>query len=150
MTHEEYMQQAIGLAQQAANAGEVPVGAIVVKNGAVIGQGSNSPVANHDPSAHAEIVALKNAGNFLENYRLVGCDLYVTLEPCAMCIGAILHARIANLYFGAHDPKTGACGSAINLINEPKLNHHTHCHSGILADQCGQLLSNFFRARRKK
>lgn len=149
MTHEDYMQKAIDLAKQAATNGEVPVGAIVVKEGTIIGTGSNAPIANHDPTAHAEILALRAASNTIQNYRLIGCDLYVTLEPCAMCIGAILHARIANVYYGANDPKTGACGSVINLLDQPQINHHTHCHSGILEEPCSQLLRDFFRERRK-
>ena len=120
-----FMKQALLLAAQAALQGEVPVGAIVVKNGLIIGQGSNSPIGKHDPTAHAEVMAMRNAAEYLGNYRLVDCTLYVTLEPCAMCAGAIQHARIARLVYGASDPKTGACGSVINLMAEPKLNHHT-------------------------
>lgn len=150
MTQDDYMQVAIDLAKLAAQNEEVPVGAIVVKDNQIIGRGSNQPIMQHDPSAHAEMVALRDAGQSLKNYRLVGCDLYVTLEPCAMCLGAIIHARIANVYYGASDPKTGACGSAINLLTESKLNHHTQAHGGIMADTCGQLLSDFFSARRAK
>jgi tRNA(adenine34) deaminase len=146
----EYMQIALQLAQEAAAAGEVPVGAIVVKNGEIIGRGYNAPITTHDPSAHAEIRAMRDAANHLGNYRLVDCTLYVTLEPCAMCSGAIQHARIAKVIYGASDPKTGACGSVINLMAEPKLNHHTEVAGGILAQECGALLSNFFSARRKK
>jgi tRNA(adenine34) deaminase len=142
------MHQALQLAQQAAAAGEVPVGAIVVKDGQIIGRGSNAPIGLHDPSAHAEILAMRAAAQHLGNYRLVGCTLYVTLEPCAMCTGAIQHARIARLVFGASDPKTGACGSVINLMNESKLNHHTSITSGILAAACGEQLSQFFAQRR--
>lgn len=145
-----FMQQALSLAELAAQNGEVPVGAIVVKDGVVIGQGSNAPIAKHDPSAHAEIVAMRSAAENIGNYRLVDCTLYVTLEPCAMCTGAIQHARIARLVFGASDPKTGACGSVINLMAEPKLNYHTKVESGILAENCGQLLKHFFASRRKK
>ena len=144
------MQIALGLAQQAAIAGEVPVGAIVVKNGEIIGRGSNAPITTHDPTAHAEIRAMRDAAKFLGNYRLVGCTLYVTLEPCAMCSGAIQHARIAKVIYGASDPKTGACGSVVNLMAEPKLNHHTEIEGGILATECGELLSSFFAARRRK
>jgi len=144
------MQIALDLAQQAAAAGEVPVGAIVVKDGAIIGRGSNAPITTHDPTAHAEIRAMRDAAQHIGNYRLVGCTLYVTLEPCAMCSGAIQHARIAKLVYGASDPKTGACGSVINLMAEPKLNHHTEMSGGVLAAECGTLLSNFFSARRKK
>lgn len=145
-----FMQQALALAQLAAQNGEVPVGAIVVKDGVVIGQGSNAPIAKHDPSAHAEIIAMRSAAENIGNYRLVDCTLYVTLEPCAMCAGAIQHARIARLVFGASDPKTGACGSVINLMAEPKLNFHTKVEGGILAENCGQLLKHFFANRRKK
>jgi tRNA(adenine34) deaminase len=144
-----YMQLALALAQEAATAGEVPVGAIVVKDGVVIGRGGNSPIDTHDPTAHAEIVALRDAAKNLGNYRLVGCSLYVTLEPCAMCTGAIQHARIARLVYGANDPKTGACGSVVNLMAEPKLNHHTEVVSGILYAKCGAMLSEFFSNRRK-
>lgn len=149
MTDIEYMQIALQLAQEAAAAGEVPVGAIVVKNGEIIGRGYNAPISTHDPSAHAEIRAMRDAAEHLGNYRLVDCTLYVTLEPCAMCSGAIQHARIAKVIFGANDPKTGACGSVINLMAEPKLNHHTQTTGGVLAEQCGKLLSDFFAARRK-
>lgn len=145
-----YMQVAFDLAQQAAIAGEVPVGAIVVKNGEIIGRGSNAPITTHDPTAHAEIRAMRDAAQTLGNYRLVGCTLYVTLEPCAMCAGAIQHARIAKLVYGASDPKTGACGSVVNLMAEPKLNHHADIAGGVLAAECGALLSSFFSARRKK
>lgn len=143
-----YMQQALELAKQAATLGEVPVGAIVVKDNVVIGRGNNSPIGLHDPSAHAEIIAMRQAAAYLGNYRLVGCTLYVTLEPCAMCSGAMQHARIEKLVFGASDPKTGACGSVINLMAEPKLNHHTQVIGGVLAIECGAVLSEFFRQRR--
>ena len=148
-TDEGFMREALRLAQEAALAGEVPVGAVVVKDGAVIGRGSNTPIACHDPSAHAEIRALRDAASTLGNYRLVGCTLYVTLEPCAMCAGAIQHARIARLVFGAHDYKTGACGSVIDLMAEPRLNHHTTMESGLLADECSAALTQFFAARRQ-
>ena len=128
--------------------GEVPVGAVVVRDGVVVGRGGNSPLAANDPTAHAEIRALREAGRALGNYRLAGCDLYVTLEPCAMCAGAIIHARIRRLVFGAFDPKTGACGSVVDLFAEPRLNHHTTVEGGIAADRCGALLSAFFAARR--
>jgi tRNA(adenine34) deaminase len=147
---EIYMRFAIELAQQAATAGEVPVGAIVVKDGVVIGRGGNSPIDTHDPTAHAEIAALRDAAKNLGNYRLAECSLYVTLEPCAMCTGAIQHARIARLIYGASDPKTGACGSVVNLMAEARLNHHTEVFSGILAQECGELLSDFFKQRRLK
>lgn len=144
------MQAARALAEAAANAGEVPVGAVVVKDGVIIGRGSNQPIGLHDPSAHAEILALRDAAKHLSNYRLVGCTLYVTLEPCAMCCGAIQHARIARLVFGAHDPKTGACGSVVNLMQEPTLNHHTEVSSGLQATECSHALSAFFAERRKQ
>ncbi len=150
MTDIEFMQIALDLAQQAAAAGEVPVGAIVVKDGEIIGRGSNAPITTHDPTAHAEIRAMRDAARHLGNYRLVGCTLYVTLEPCAMCSGAIQHARIARLVYGASDPKTGACGSVVNLMAEPKLNHHTEISGGLLATECAALLSSFFSVRRKK
>jgi tRNA(adenine34) deaminase len=144
-----FMQTALALAYQAAENGEVPVGAIVVKNGEIIGRGFNQPIGNHDPTAHAEIQAMREAAQHLGNYRLVDCTLYVTLEPCAMCTGAILHARIARLVFGAADPKTGACGSIVNLMTEDKLNHHCQVTSGVLAEECGKCLSDFFKSRRK-
>ena len=144
----EFMQLALDLATQAALNGEVPVGAIVVKDGVVIGRGSNAPVGLHDPTAHAEIIAMREAATYLGNYRLVDCTLYVTLEPCAMCSGAIQHARIARLVYGASDPKTGACGSVVNLMSEPKLNHHTEVLGGVLAEQCGAVLTAFFKQRR--
>lgn len=149
LNDEDYMRLALGLAQEAALAGEVPVGAIVVKDGVIIGRGSNAPIAGHDPTAHAEIRAMRDAARNLGNYRLVGCTLYVTLEPCAMCAGAIQHARIARLVFGAHDNKTGACGSVINLMDEPRLNHHTSVESGLLAEDCSSTLSRFFQHRRQ-
>jgi tRNA(adenine34) deaminase len=144
----EFMQQALALASSAANNGEVPVGAIVVKDGQVIGRGGNAPIGLHDPTAHAEIEALRQAATHLGNYRLVDCTLYVTLEPCAMCAGAIQHARIAKLVYGASDPKTGACGSVINLMAEPKLNHHCEVVGGVMAVECGTILSAFFKQRR--
>lgn len=144
-----YMEAALQLAHEAALAGEVPVGAIVVKDGVIIGRGSNAPIGMHDPSAHAEIRAMRDAAQHLGNYRLVGCTLFVTLEPCAMCAGAMQHARIAKLVYGASDPKTGACGSVVNLMAETKLNHHTEVKSGVLGQECGSVLTSFFVARRK-
>ncbi len=149
-TDTDFMQRALELARIAADAGEVPVGAIVVKDGVIIGRGSNAPISTSDPTAHAEIRAMRDAATHLGNYRLVDCTLYVTLEPCAMCTGAIQHARIARLVYGASDPKTGACGSVVNLMAEPKLNHHTEITKGMLAQECGAMLSAFFAARRKK
>jgi tRNA(adenine34) deaminase len=143
------MREALTLAGQAARQGEVPVGALVVDAGRVVGRGFNAPISAADPSAHAEIRALREAAQSLGNYRLAGCTLYVTLEPCAMCAGAIMHARIARLVFGANDPKTGACGSVVDLFGEPRLNHHTEVKGGVLAVEAGRILSDFFAARRK-
>ena len=143
-----YMRAALELARQAEAAGEVPVGAVVVKEGVIIGRGFNAPISRHDPSAHAEMLALREAAQHLGNYRLVGCELFVTLEPCVMCAGAIMHARIARLVYGACDYKTGACGGVLNIFAEPRLNHHAEVSGGVLAEECGLLLSNFFAARR--
>jgi tRNA(adenine34) deaminase len=143
-----FMREAISLAHEAGAAGEVPVGAIVVKDGIIIGRGYNSPIANHDPTAHAEIRALRDAAEKIGNYRLPDCELYVTLEPCAMCVGAIMHARIAHVVFGASDPKTGAAGSVVNFFAETKLNHHAEVTGGVMADECAALLKEFFAARR--
>jgi tRNA(adenine34) deaminase len=145
---EIFMRAALDLALQAAQAGEVPVGAVVVKHGQIIGRGSNAPISRHDPSAHAEISALRDAAQHLGNYRLVDCELFVTLEPCVMCVGAMFHARISRVVFGARDPKTGAAGSVFNLFNETRLNHHARIHGGVLAEECGKVLSDFFAARR--
>jgi tRNA(adenine34) deaminase len=145
---EVFMRVALDLARQAALAGEVPVGAVVVKDGQIIGRGSNAPISRHDPSAHAEMMALRDAAQRVGNYRLVGCELFVTLEPCVMCVGAMFHARIARVVFGAHDPKTGAAGSVFNLFAETRLNHHARTHGGVLAEECGKVLSDFFAARR--
>jgi tRNA(adenine34) deaminase len=150
MTDADFMQAALVLAAQAAAAGEVPVGAVVVKDGEIVGRGSNAPIGLHDPTAHAEIQAMRDAAQRLGNYRLVGCTLYVTLEPCAMCSGAIQHARIARLVYGASDPKTGACGSVVDLMSETRLNHHTEVSGGLMAEACGAVLSAFFAGRRKK
>jgi len=144
------MRQALLLARQAWEEGEVPVGAIVVKDGAVIGRGFNAPISRHDPSAHAEIQALRDAANHLGNYRLADCSLYVTIEPCAMCAGAIMHARIARVVYGAADAKTGVCGSVVDLFSEKKLNHHATVVPGVLAQACGDMMSQFFAERRKK
>jgi len=145
---EAFMAQALILARAARERGEVPVGAVVVRAGVVVGRGGNAPIAASDPTAHAEITALREAGQAAGNYRLPGCSLYVTIEPCAMCAGAILHARIARLVFGARDPKTGACGSVVDLFADPRLNHHATVLGGVLADECGKLLADFFAARR--
>jgi tRNA(adenine34) deaminase len=143
------MGEALALARAAGARGEVPVGAVVVRDGQVIGRGGNAPIGEHDPTAHAEIAALREAARAVRNYRLPGCELFVTLEPCAMCAGAILHARVARLVFGASDPKTGACGSVIDLFAQRGLNHHATVTRGVHADACGQLLSEFFLARRR-
>ena len=150
MSDDEFMREALQLADTARSAGEVPVGAVVVHDGRIVGRGFNAPISGHDPTAHAEIQALRNAASALGNYRLTDCSLYVTLEPCLMCSGAIMHARIARLVFGASDPKTGACGSVINAFAEQRLNHHTTVQGGVLADECGSLLSAFFRERRQR
>lgn len=142
------MRHALELAGQAQQAGEVPVGAVVVKDGEIIGRGFNAPISRHDPSAHAEMLALRDAAQNIGNYRLVGCELFVTLEPCLMCAGAIMHARLARLVYGASDPKTGACGSVMNVFAEQRLNHHAEVVIGVLADECGLMLSNFFALRR--
>lgn len=143
-----FMREALALASAAAALGEVPVGAVVVKDGEIVGRGSNRPIGASDPTAHAEIVALREAAAALGNYRLPGCELFVTLEPCAMCVGAMLHARLARVVFGAPDPKTGACGSAIDLASAATINHQTAFVGGILADECGALLKQFFAKRR--
>ena len=149
MTNDEFfMQAALELAREGAAAGEVPVGAIVVQNGAIIGRGYNQPISRSDPTAHAEIVAMRDAAARIGNYRLPGCEIFVTLEPCAMCAGAIIHARLARLVFGAADPKTGACGSVINLFAEERLNHHTLVEGGIQAEDAAALLQHFFAQRR--
>jgi len=143
------MAEALSLARAADARGEVPVGAIVVCDDRIVGRGGNAPIEACDPTAHAEIAALREAAATLRNYRLPGCALYVTLEPCAMCVGAVLHARIARLVYGARDPKTGACGSVIDLPGETRLNHHTRVTGGIAAGACGTLLTQFFAARRQ-
>jgi tRNA(adenine34) deaminase len=146
---QNFMLQALTQAQHAASLGEVPVGAIVVKDGVVIARGYNQPIGRHDPTAHAEIVALRAAAAVLGNYRLPGCELYVTLEPCVMCAGAMLHARLARVVFGANDPKTGACGSVLNLFDQEQLNHQTTITGGVLEHECATLLRSFFAERRK-
>jgi tRNA(adenine34) deaminase len=143
-----FMQAALAQAREAAAAGEVPVGAVVVHRGRIVATGRNAPLAQHDPTAHAEIVALRAAAEALRNYRLDGCELFVTLEPCAMCSGAMLHARLRRVVFGAPDPKTGAAGSAMNLFSSARLNHQTQVQGGLMAEECGALLSAFFRQRR--
>lgn len=142
------MRAALLQAERARALGEVPVGAVVMLDGVIIGAGCNQPISAHDPSAHAEIIALRDAATRLGNYRLPGATLYVTLEPCAMCAGAIMHARIGRVVYGARDPKTGVAGSVLDLFAEPRLNHHAEVLGGVLADECGAMLSTFFAARR--
>ncbi len=146
----EAMRVALSEARKAAEAGEVPIGAVVVHDGAIIAHGQNSVIRTSDPTAHAEIVAMRHAAAILGNYRLNGCTLYVTLEPCAMCAGAMTHARIDRLVYGTPDPKAGACGSVLSVLNHPQLNHQIQVAQGILADQCGDMLRIFFRDRRVK
>ena len=144
-----YLRAAMEQAGAAEADGEVPVGAVVVRDGEIIAMGRNRVITDSDPTAHAEIVALRAAGTVLGNYRLEGCDLYCTLEPCAMCAGAILHARIRRLVYAASDPKAGACGSVLSVMNHPQLNHKVEVTSGLLAEECGALLTTFFRSRRQ-
>ena len=148
MDGEAFMREALALAAEAARAGEVPVGAVVVKDGRIIGRGYNRPISSRDPTAHAEIVALREAAAAERNYRLPGCELYVTLEPCAMCVGAMVHARIGRIVYGAADPKTGACGSVVDLPSLATFNHHGRFEGGLLADECGRILREFFAERR--
>ncbi len=143
------MRHALRLAQRAESAGEVPVGAVLVKNDQCIAEGWNSPIVNHDPTAHAEIVALREAGKKIRNYRLVDTTLYVTLEPCVMCMGAIVHARVNRLVFGAFDPKRGAVDSVLTLADAKFLNHSVSWQGGVLADECSEVLKSFFQARRQ-
>lgn len=151
MNDEFYMREAMSLAAAAECLGEVPVGAVVVDaEGEIIGRGFNTPIGEDDPTAHAEIAAIRAAARALGNYRLPGCTLYVTLEPCAMCAGAIMHSRIQRVVYGAKDPKTGVHGSVVDLFAVERLNHHATVEGGVLASECGQLLSGFFAARRRK
>lgn len=151
MTEDEhFMREALAQARVAGSCDEVPVGAIVVYEGEIIGRGFNQPIRGHDPTAHAEVMALREAAAKLGNYRMPGAALYVTLEPCAMCAGAIMHARIARVVFGARDPKTGAAGSVIDLFQQRQLNHHAEVVPGVLAEECGSMLSAFFAARRAR
>jgi len=142
------MQAALAEARLAAEAGEVPIGAVIVREGAILARGQNRVLRDVDPTAHAEIIALRAAAQVQGNYRLTGCTLYVTLEPCAMCAGAMIHARLDKLVFAATDPKAGACGSVLSVLNHPKLNHQMWADRGILADESAELLRNFFRDRR--
>jgi len=144
----QFMMQALEQAKLAAQAGEVPVGAVLVHDGVVISKAFNRPIGTHDPSAHAEMLALRSAAGALKNYRLPGSTLYVTLEPCAMCAGAILHARVDRVVYGARDPKTGAAGSVVDIFSINQLNHQTTVDGGILESECGQVLRDFFRERR--
>jgi len=144
------MRVALSEARKAWDKGEVPVGAVVVKDGEIIGRGFNQPISSHDPSAHAEIVALRDAAKNLRNYRLVDCTLYVTFEPCTMCAGAIFHARVSRVVYGATEYKTGAAGSIVDLFSEPRLNFHAQIEGGLLAEECGRLVSDFFAERRSR
>jgi tRNA(adenine34) deaminase len=149
MNDTEFMREALQLAAQAASAGEVPVGAVVVRDGRIIGRGSNRPITSSDPTAHAEIVALREAASAEGNYRLTGCELYVTLEPCAMCVGAMVHARIGRIVYGTKDPKTGACGSIVDLPALASWNHHGRFEGGVLAEESAAILRSFFAERRR-
>jgi tRNA(adenine34) deaminase len=152
MTDEDlkFMKLALELAKKAELKNEVPVGALIVRNGEIIGQGMNTSISDHDPTSHAEINAIREAAKAIKNYRLKDCAIYVTLEPCAMCVGAIQHARIEKIIYGAPDPKTGACGSMIDLISVKEINHHAEAIGGILEKECGQILKDFFLSKRKK
>ena len=150
MIDPHFMQRALVLAGQARDAGEVPVGAVVVMDGEIIGEGHNQPISAHDPTAHAEIIALRAAALNTGNYRLPGAQLYVTLEPCCMCAGAIIHARIAEVFYGADDPKTGAAGSRFDVLTSDRHNHQVAVTGGVMGDTAGNLLRDFFRQRRKR
>ncbi|MGH8185413.1 MAG: tRNA adenosine(34) deaminase TadA, partial [Steroidobacteraceae bacterium] len=143
-----FMTRALELAREAEHAGEVPVGAVIVKDGSIIGEGWNRPITTKDPTAHAEIVALRAAAQALSNYRLLDTTLYVTLEPCAMCASAMIHARVKRLVYGATDPRAGAAGSIFNIVQHSALNHRIECEAGVMAEECGALLREFFVARR--
>ncbi len=144
------MQHALKLAKDAMAIGEVPVGAVVVREGVIVGEGCNRPISSVDPTSHAEIMALRDAATRIGNYRLNDCTLYVTLEPCMMCAGAIFHARISRLVYGAKDPKTGVCGSVMDVFADPRLNHHAAVTSGVLEESCANILRHFFSERRMK
>src|SRR5689334_4183657 len=146
--HELWMERAVVEANAAQEAGEVPIGAVIVKGGQLIAAGQNRNLRDHDPSAHAEIVALRAAGAHFGNHRLEGCEMYVIIEPCAMCAGAMVHARLKRLIYGASDPKAGAVGSVMNIANHPQLNHHMEITGGVLREQCSQMLRDFFRTKR--
>ena len=145
---EKFMRRALELAEQAAAAGEVPVGALVVADGDIIAEGYNQPIGGCDPTGHAEIIAMRNASKLLGNYRLSGCQLYVTIEPCTMCVGAMIHARIGRIVFGAHEPRAGALESQLRLLEASHYNHRIEWQGGVLAEQCGAAISQFFRAKR--
>jgi tRNA(adenine34) deaminase len=145
---EKFMRRAIELAREAEAAGEVPVGAVIVRDGEIVAEGFNRPISTHDPTAHAEMVALRAAAARLDNYRLLGTTLYVTLEPCAMCAGAMVHARVQRLVYAATDPRAGAAGSVFNVVQNPALNHRLETEPGILAEECSTMLREFFVARR--
>lgn len=148
LSDQQFMSRALELARQAQASGEVPVGAVIVKNGAIVGEGWNQPISARDPTAHAEIIALRAAARTLDSYRLIDTTLYVTLEPCAMCAGAMVHARVKRLVFAASDPRAGASGSVFNITQHSALNHRMEVEGGVLAVECGELLRNFFVARR--
>lgn len=149
-TNEFYMREALKEAKKAALKEEVPIGAVVVYQGDVVGRGHNKPISSHDSCAHAEIIALRQAAKRLKNYRLTETDMYVTIEPCAMCAGAMVWARVKNLYIGAKDPKAGACGSVFNIGNSKKLNHRIEIHHGVLETECRKIIQDFFKKKRKK
>lgn len=144
------MRHALRLAERAGEEGEVPVGAVVVKDGQVVGEGWNRPIVDHDPTSHAEIMALRAAARALSNYRILDTTLYVTLEPCVMCAGALIHARVSRVVYGAYDPKTGAAGGVINIFDAPFANHRVVYQGGVLATECGAVLSDFFKSRRRQ
>ena len=151
MTEDIYwLEQALILAKRAGHAQEVPVGCVIVQDNKIIGEGYNCPLSSHDPTGHAEIIALRAASKKIENYRLIKSTLYVTLEPCLMCVGAMIHARIDRLVFGAYDPKAGAVGSQVNILELPWLNHKVKYTGGVLAEECGEILKQFFRERRQR
>ena len=148
MSDELWMKEALTAAQRALEMGEVPIGAVVVRHGSLVARGWNRNIADHDPTAHAEIVALRAAGEILGNHRLGGCELFVTIEPCAMCVGALIQARITRLVYGADDPKAGAVHSALTVLNHPRLNHQMSVVGGVLAGRCAEVVQAFFRERR--
>lgn len=148
MSDQDFMRAALDLAREAEERGEVPVGAVVVRDGKIIARAANRNITDNDPSGHAEILALREAGQVLGNHRLTGCSLFVTIEPCAMCAGALVHARLARLIYGASDPKTGAVQSVMQVLNHPALNHRMEVTAGVLAQECSAILQSFFRERR--